>query len=215
MKVIISIFAVISIFSMSGCVNKDVPCTHCIKKIEPIVEKKVEEVKFKPLITKHKQGTLPFLVDSLAKQLTQNKNFIDVKDSPIAITSFVSLDDLKSTTRLSNILSENLIHNMQIRGNKIIDYKTMDKIKVASHGDFLFSRDISKLRTSLNIDYVLTGTYTEYRKGTAINARVINLKTHVIVSSAQIFIPKSVVKNILRTKQKSVNFKPNKILLTK
>ncbi|SFV74787.1 Flagellar protein FlgO [hydrothermal vent metagenome] len=161
-------------------------------------------------------GVVNQIVQALANQLTQNKNFANIKYPTIAITSFVSLENFKPTSRLSNILSEGLIHEMQVRGYKIIDFKTMDNIKIDKRGDFLFSRDISKLRKSLNIDYALTGTYIKYRSGTVINARIINLKTHIILSSAQIFIPHRIMKNISSIQPHYIpNFTPNKITLSK
>jgi len=155
------------------------------------------------------------LVSALADQLTQNKNFKDISKSAIAITSFVSLDNLSKTSRLGNILSENLIHEMQVRGYKIIDFKMMENIVVDKKGDFLFSRDISKLRKSLNVDYALTGTYIEYKTGTVINARIVDLRTHIILSSAQILVPKKLVKRATNKEHKILNFKQNTITLSK
>jgi len=159
-------------------------------------------------------GIMNELVSSLSSQLTQNKNFANIENPVIAITSFVSLDDLKSTSRLGNILSENLIHEMQIRGYSVIDFKTMNNIKIDEQGDFLFSRDINKLRSSLNVDYALTGTYVKYRNGTVVNARILNLKTHIVLSTAQILIPRSVVKHISKV-HTILNFTPNQIKLSK
>lgn len=160
-------------------------------------------------------GAINKIVNALANQLTQNKNFENIQDPTIAVTSFVCLDNFKPTTRLSNILSEGLIHDMQVRGYKIIDFKTMDNIKIDSKGDFLFSRDIKKLRTALNIDYALTGTYVKYKSGTVVNARIINLKNHIILSTAQIFVPKQVMKRIANTQARRIpNFIPNKISLS-
>lgn len=160
-------------------------------------------------------GTINRLMSALSAQLTANKNFPNVQTSAIAITSFVSLDDLKSTSRLSNLISENLIHEMQVRGYKVIDFKTMDTIKINASGDFLFSRDIAQLRKSLNIDYALTGTYVKYRTGTVINARIICLKTHVVLSSAQILIPRRVAKRLTGVARVIPNFSPNTISLSK
>jgi TolB-like protein len=159
-------------------------------------------------------GILNQLVSALSDQLTQNKDFGDIQKLVIAITSFVSVDNLKATSRLSNILSENLIHEMQVRGYKVIDFKTMEKIKIDPHGDFLFSRDISTLQTSLNVDYALTGTFTEFKTGTVINARMINLKTHIVFSTAQIFIPKNLVRRISHGQPGSIDFMSNKITLS-
>jgi len=160
-------------------------------------------------------ATMNQLMSALSTQLTANKNFPDVQSSAIAITSFVSLDDLESTSRISNLISESLIHEMQVRGYKVIDFKTMDSIKINATGDFLFSRDVAKLRKTLNIDYALTGTYVKYRTGTVVNARIICLKTHVVLSSAQILIPRRVAKRISGVKRKILNFVPNTISLTK
>jgi len=165
--------------------------------------------------TNNDAGVINQLVGSLSDQLTKNKNFVNLEDSAIAITSFVCLDNLKATSRLSNILSENLIHEMQVRGYKVIDFKTMDKITVDVRGDFLFSRDITKLRTELNIDYALTGTYVKYRSGTVVNARIIDLKTHVVLSSAQVLIPTRVVKHISSVDTVMPYSDENKILLSK
>ena len=90
----------------------------------------------------------------------------------------------------------------------------MNNIKIDEKGDFLFSRDVTKLRSTLNVDYALTGTYTEYRKGTVVNARIINLKTHVVLSSAQVMIPRRVAKRISKI-QTIPNFTPNTITLSK
>lgn len=160
-------------------------------------------------------ATVNQLISALSNQLTQNKDFINIEESKIAITSFVCLDNFKSVSRLSNILSENLIHEMQVRGYKIIDFKTMNNIHIDNKGDFLFSRDISKLRTDLNIDYALTGTYVKYKSGIVVNARIVDLKTHIVYSSAQIFIPKRVIKRIIPTGNHIPSFTPHHVVLAK
>ena len=104
---------------------------------------------------------------------------------------------------------------MQVRGYKVIDFKMMQKIKIDKKGDFLFSRDVEKLRKTLNINYALTGTYTEYKDGTVINARIINLKTQIVLSTGQVFIPKQTLRRISRNPNRIVNFKPNAVSLSK
>ncbi|PHS56292.1 MAG: hypothetical protein COB17_09810 [Sulfurimonas sp.] len=160
-------------------------------------------------------GKINQLVSALSDQLTLNKNFTDISQPVIAITSFVCLENFKATTRLSNILSENLIHEMQVRGFKVIDFKMMESIKIDKAGDFLFSRDVEKLRKTLNINYALTGTYTEYKDGTVINARIINLKTHIVLSTAQVFIAKQTLRHISRKSNSIIDFKPNSVTLSK
>ncbi|MEA3522099.1 MAG: FlgO family outer membrane protein [Campylobacterota bacterium] len=160
-------------------------------------------------------GVVNQLVGAIADQLTQNKDFKDIKNKSLAVTSFVCLDNLKATSRLSNIVSENLLHEMQVRGYRVIDFKTMQSISVGKYGDFIFSRDTTKLRQSLDLNYILTGTYTSYRSGIAINARIIDLKTHVILSTAQIFIPKKISRFLEKSQREIEDFTPNKVQLHK
>jgi TolB-like protein len=155
------------------------------------------------------------LVSDLSQQLTVNKNFISIKDPIIAITSFVRLENFKTTTRLSSILSENLINEMQVRGFKVVDFKMMTSINIDKNGDFIFSRNIEKLRKNLNINYALTGTYTVYKDGTVFNARIVNLRTHIVLSTAQVFVPKQTIRRITHDKRKMVNFTDNTVSLSK
>ena len=130
-------------------------------------------------------------VKFLADQLSQNKDFANISDSSIAITSFVNVENLKETSKLGNLISEHLIHDMQIRGYRVVDYKTMPDIEVGEHGDYAFSRSVQNLRQDISLSYILTGTYTYYADGVSINARIINTRTNVVSSTAQAFIPRS------------------------
>ena len=141
-------------------------------------------------------GQINNLVSNMTSQLTQNKNFKNISDNRIAITSFVALNNFDKTTIVSNIISENLIHELQVRGYKVIDYKTMDTIKINKDGDFVFSRDTNKLRKQYDINLVLSGTCTSYKRGLVINARILDMRDHSVVSTAQIWVPKRLTNKI-------------------
>jgi TolB-like protein len=130
-------------------------------------------------------------VKFLADQLSQNKDFANISDSSIAITSFVNVENLKETSKLGNLISEHLIHDMQIRGYRIIDFKAMPDIEVGAHGDYAFSRSVKNLKQDISLSYILTGTYTYYADGVSLNARIIDTRTNVVASTAQAFIPKA------------------------
>ena len=138
------------------------------------------------------------MASTLADQLGQNKDFTDLKNTPIAVMSIVNLTDFSKTTKTSSIITENLIHEMQVRGFKVIDYKVMPSIKIGKHSDYIFSRDLSDLRKKQNINYALSGTYSMYRGGMAINLRIVNIKNNVVLSSAQVFIPKRIIREVER-----------------
>ncbi len=138
-------------------------------------------------------GYINQIVGTIADQLAQNKDFKNIKDTPIAVASIVNLENYKETDKLGNVIEENLIHEMQVRGFKVVDYKTMPTIKVGEHGDYAFSRLLYELKKEQHINYVLAGTYTKYRGGIAINCRLIDLRSNVVVSSAQTYIPAQLV----------------------
>ncbi len=141
-------------------------------------------------------GLLNNVVKFLADQLSKNKDFANISNSKVAITSFVSVQDLKETNKLGNLISEHLIHDMQIRGFKVVDYKTMPSIEVGTRGDYIFSRSIDDLKKDIALNYILTGTYSYYSDGVTLNARIIDLKTNIVVSTAQAFLPKSSLRYI-------------------
>jgi TolB-like protein len=139
-------------------------------------------------------GKLNKLVSNLSNELTNNLEFND--NYQIAITSFVSLNNFKKTNEIGNIISENLIHELQIRGFKIVDYKTMDKIKIKENGDFVFSRNAEELRTKYKIEYILSGTLTSYKKGLTVNARILKIKDHTVIATGQAWIPKKITQEL-------------------
>ncbi len=134
-------------------------------------------------------GYVNQIVSAIADQLAQNKDFANIKDTPIAVTSIVNIENLQKTDKFGNVIAENLIHEMQVRGFRVVDYKTMPTIKIGKKGDFIFSRIVSELKKTQKINYVLSGTYTKYRTGIAVNCRIIDITTNVVKSTAQIFVP--------------------------
>ena len=128
-----------------------------------------------------------FIVD----QLTQNRDMMNMRDNPIAVASLVELEDFKTTNKLGLWLSENMMHELQIRGFKTIDFKTMPSIQVTKRGDFVMSKAVDELRGKYNINHVITGTYTEHPNGIMINVRLVDMDSSVIISSAQGHISKA------------------------
>ena len=128
-------------------------------------------------------GKINKTVKFLADQLSQNKDFANISNSKLAITSFVNIENLRETNKLGNLLSEHLIHDMQIRGYRVVDYKTMPDIEIGKKGDYVFSRTVDNLKKDITLNYILSGTYTFYADGVSINARIIDIQTNVVVSS--------------------------------
>ena len=134
-------------------------------------------------------GKLSLIASFLADQLAQNRDLKNVSQSRVAVTSFVNLQALKETNKIGLLLSENMIHDFQVRGFPVVDFKTLPFIQVTPTGDFIFSRRVDELRSEYNINYFLTGTYTNNSDGVVINARLLDARSALVVSTAQAFIP--------------------------
>jgi len=102
------------------------------------------------------------------------------------------LENYNNVERFGNILSENLVHEMQVQGYRVIDFKTKNSIKVDSKGDFVLSRNAKELSSVATINFVITGTITRYKGGVMVNARMVQLGTNVVISTAQAFVDKDV-----------------------
>jgi TolB-like protein len=137
------------------------------------------------------------LATFIAEQLTHNRDLINLKESRVAITSFVDLESLRETDKIGLSLSELLIHKLQLSGFKVVDFKAMNSINVAANGDHVFSRNPAELKNEFNIHYFLTGTLTKSRDGIVVNARLLDTKTLLVVSSAQAFIPLRDVRRLM------------------
>ncbi len=146
-------------------------------------------------------GYINRITSSIAEQLSQNKNFYDIKETPLAILSIVDMNDFKKTSPITKKISENLIHEMHVRGYKVVDYKAMSNIEIDESGDYLFSRAIKDLKNQRVISYALAGTYSEYREGMVVNCRIIDIKSSIVLSTAQVFIPKRILK---KNKRKNI-----------
>jgi TolB-like protein len=164
-------------------------------------EFKKKEVKNKKIdSTNLENHSLNIIVQGLAVQMLENSTFVS-HETPIAMASFVNLNDLESTSWLGNLIAENFIYEFQSHGLIVVDYKTTGFFRVTNEGDFVFSRDWKELPENQIIDYVVTGTLLEQKDGFILNARMIGMISHVVVATAQTFIPRWAIGDMLLEEQ--------------
>jgi TolB-like protein len=132
--------------------------------------------------------TMDFFIESMTEDLMVSNVAVSSR-TPIAITSFVDLQNMDATNWLGNSVSEGFIHQFQRRGFKVVDFKTTGSIQVTQQGDFALSRDWQDLAQEQQIQYVLTGTMLRQEGGVLVNARVVGMQSRVVVATAQGFLP--------------------------
>ena len=118
----------------------------------------------------------------IAQELYKNSTQKKIKSIPMSILPIVNLYDNNQTTLATKKIDENLIHEMFIRGYKIVDNKTLNKINANN-----------EKRTA---KCVLYSTYTNYKNGMLINSRIIDTNSSIVYSTAQVFLNKKELKSI-------------------
>jgi len=108
----------------------------------------------------------------------------------VAIASFVNLDDtLKQGNPLGNLISENLLGDMQTYGVPVLDVHMKGFLNIDDTGDYIFSRDSDEIIYNENIKYVLSGVMIRVERGVKVNSRIMELNTQKIISSSSVLIP--------------------------
>lgn len=133
-------------------------------------------------------GNLNSLIIFLADQIGRNVDIAYFK-KPIIISTFVNLDNLKEASSFGRLVAENLIHELQVRKWRVLDIRLVKEIIINGSGEFSLSRDIQKIRDTYEVGGIVTGTYTFTNDAIVINARVIDIDTGLVVSSAQFPVP--------------------------
>lgn len=136
---------------------------------------------------------LNFYAKNIMQRLVSNMRHVKL-DTPIAVTSFVDLNSsFNNSDQFGRQLSESMLNELHKFGLLVLDYKTTDFIRVANQGDFILSKDFLELDGDLPIEYVLAGTFSQQGSDLIVNARLIGLKSKVVVATASQVIPGATV----------------------
>jgi len=133
----------------------------------------------------HLHNNLHTIISDISIQLfkTTNKEFLQ---DNIVVTSFVLLDDLKTTSKFGRLLGESMISELHTKGFKVTDFRGRDAILVNKKGEFYITRDTSKLKDEMANANILVGTYSSFdQNAILVNVRIMNFGTGEILSSAR------------------------------
>lgn len=148
----------------------------------------------------YKNKNINHYVRAMMQDMASNLRYVD-STAPVAVASFVFLDEpYDKASLLGNQIAESFIHEIRKFDISVLDYKTMDYIMVTPEGDFAQSRDFEELSNVTQISYIVTGTLVKHQRGYLVNARMISLKSKVVVASAQRLIPESIANALMSSK---------------
>ena len=129
-------------------------------------------------------GTFNANIIFVADQLDRNRD-ADSNAKPILVTSFSNLDNLNETNSFGRLIAEQLMHELKVRGWQVVDLRLTKSVIVNQTGEFSLSRDLGRIRESFPIGNVLVGTYSRTTDGVLISARIIDVATGHVQSTAQ------------------------------
>ena len=150
----------------------------------------IEQTKYNKYITlktnKHLHNNLHTSISDISKQLFKSTKKERLLDG-IVVTSFVSLEDFKKTTKLGRILGESMISELHSRGFKVHDFRGRDAILVTKKGEFYITRDPMNLKDEIANAHILVGTYSQFDQNSILlNVRVLDFETGEVISSARV-----------------------------
>lgn len=112
--------------------------------------------------------------------------------APIAITTFVDIDNLYQSSTFGRILAEQLISELSMRGYKVIEIRLSDAVQIMENeGELGLSRDIQALRGTQEISGLVVGTYASSPNRVYVNARIIDPRSSQIISVGSVEMAKS------------------------
>ncbi len=144
-------------------------------------------------------GHFERVMSNLAEQLQKNISIM-YEDKIIAVTSFTFIDsseDDKRANALGNIIAEYLINHLQVRCFNIVDTRNIKVAINSANSTFVFDDNFKKRMNEYNSKLVVIGSVAQYGGGMVINARIVDLSTSLIASTAKIILSEEQVRRIL------------------
>lgn len=129
------------------------------------------------------QNSLEATIASLATQMMANKK-LDTR-KPVVITSFVRLDQFKTTSEFGRVIGESLIDELSNRGFTIIEFRSQMAISINDKGEYFLSRKPEEIKKEVPSTYVVVGTYSRQNGKIILNARVIDNISGKVITSAR------------------------------
>lgn len=120
----------------------------------------------------------------LAEQLMKNRAE-PLSPQRVVITSLSDVDQFDRSSTFGRLLTENLMHALQLKGWTLIEARLSQAIQIDARGEFSLSRDISKLRQEQDLTAVLVGTYAISGRQLQVNLRLVDIASGVVMSTAQ------------------------------
>lgn len=111
---------------------------------------------------------------------------------PIAVATFVNIDDLYTTSTFGRMVAEQLMSELAMRGFDVVELRHSEALQfLASDGEFALSRDVGMVRRQRDLGGILVGTYTASPIRVYLNARLVNPSNSLVVAAGTVEMEKT------------------------
>ncbi|HMO16560.1 MAG TPA: FlgO family outer membrane protein [Oligoflexia bacterium] len=111
---------------------------------------------------------------------------------PIAVTTFVDIDNLYQSSTFGRILAEQLISELSMRGYNVIEIRMSDAVQIMENeGELGLSRHPEVLRPQQALSGLVVGTYAHSNDRVYINTRLIDPRSSNIISVGSVEMTKT------------------------
>ena len=141
-------------------------------------------------------GYVPACASSIASSM--DKQLLELlgedytrKDLKIVLTVPVNINDFDKTNTLSRQITEEIANKLKAKGYRVFEIRRARDIEITPRkGEFLLSREQHKLfKTALEIELVMTGTYTITNRSVRYNCRLLHTGFYEIIASGNGTVP--------------------------
>lgn len=129
-------------------------------------------------------------IDQLGKALIANASEVVADEYVVAVSTFVSLDNLYATSSLGRFLGEQLLSTLQQVGLEVIEVRKTPGMMVSPyHGEYALSRSMDEISLVQTAQAVVVGTYAVAGQEIFVNARLLRNSDNRVLSSASLVLP--------------------------
>jgi TolB-like protein len=129
-------------------------------------------------------------INQLGKALMANASEVVADEYVVAVSTFVSLDNLYATSSLGRFLGEQMLSTLQQSGLEVIEVRKTPGMMVSPyHGEYALSRSMDEISLVQTAQAVVVGTYAVAGQEVFVNARLLRNDDNKVLSSASMVLP--------------------------
>ncbi len=160
-------------------------CTGCSKRYSDIPAFWPYEFK-----DHENQSVGRFKTTFLAEQI--DRFYLGVNPGPIGVTTFVNLDDLRTTSSFGRVAGEQLMSELSMLGYDVVELRHADALHFLTNtGEFALSRDVTQVRRARDLGAIIVGTYVVSPVRVYLNARLVDPATSRVLSAGSVEMEKT------------------------